>query len=78
MLNADVRKEGRGGWSNADTCGQGEGVGKRIIFFADVLYGRPHETKIVGLSLLPGKWLLPRSSADVLNGCLTWRQNLQG
>ena len=23
MLNADVRKGGIGGWSNADTCGQG-------------------------------------------------------
>ena len=32
MLNADVRKGGRGVWSNADTCGQGGGGMKRGHF----------------------------------------------
>src|SRR6218665_3127855 len=40
MLNADVRKGG-GGWSNANTCGQGGGGYENRSFFADVLYGRP-------------------------------------
>jgi len=40
MLNADVRKVG-GGWSNADTCGQGGGGYKTGLLFADVLCGRP-------------------------------------
>jgi hypothetical protein len=39
--NADVRNRAGGrGWSNADRCGQGEGV-KNCHFYADVLYGRP-------------------------------------
>ena len=34
-------QRGVGGWSNADTCGQGEGGYEKGSFFADVLYGRP-------------------------------------
>ena len=33
------QEEGRG-WKNADTCGQGKGVGIGV-FFADVLSGQP-------------------------------------
>src|SRR6218665_2690549 len=49
--------KGRGGWSNADTCGQREGRYEKGSFFVDVLYGRP-----LGLrSSACGELLVPRA-----------------
>jgi len=50
MRNVDVHK-GEGGWSDVDTCGQGE-EGRKTSFFVNVIYGRSLNGAAVTLDLL--------------------------